>query len=200
MTGSQSTVEVESARRRKAPWVIAGLCGVIAAALIVVLAASPVQSDRSSGSPLIGSLAPEIDAADTDGEPFDIDRYRGSWVLLNFFATWCGPCKIEHPELVAFAERHAGGEAFVISVAFNEEPEVVEQFFAENGGDWPIIAEGNGRFALEYGVVRLPESYLIAPDGTVVAKFEGGVTSAEVDSVISRVATGDDDGQPGESG
>jgi cytochrome c biogenesis protein CcmG/thiol:disulfide interchange protein DsbE len=183
------TVPVESGRRSRWPWVIAGVCGVVVAALIGVLATSPVQGDRAVGSPLVGSLVPSIEASDTTGETFDIDQYRGSWVLLNFFATWCGPCVTEHPELVAFSERHANGNAYVVSVAFNEEPEKVDEFFEDNGGDWPVIAEGNGRFALEYGVVKLPESYLIAPDGVVVAKFEGGVTVPEIEGVIAEMAT-----------
>jgi cytochrome c biogenesis protein CcmG/thiol:disulfide interchange protein DsbE len=121
-------------------------------------------------------------------------------VLVNFFATWCAPCKAEHPELVSFAQRHRlRGDAEVVSVAFNEQPSEVQAFFDANGGDWPVIAEGNGGFALEYGVVKLPESYLIAPDGTVVYKFEGGVRADDVDSVIEQLSTPADGDSGGSS-
>ena len=168
--------------------IIAAVCAVVGVILVTLLATSPDTADRPAASPLVGGLAPDVEALDTSGEPFDIDDFRGSWVLLNFFATWCAPCVVEHPELVKFSERHAGGDAFVISVAFNEEPEDVEAFFDKHGGDWPVIAEGNGRFALEYGVIRLPESFLISPTGTVAAKFEGGITADEVDGVIAELA------------
>ena len=72
------------------------------------------------------------------------------------------------------------------------DPSQVQAFFEENGGDWPVIAEGNGGFALQYGVVKLPESYLIAPDGTVVYKFDGGVTADGIDSIIDQLTTPSD--------
>jgi cytochrome c biogenesis protein CcmG/thiol:disulfide interchange protein DsbE len=180
----------QQAGRRRPTRLIAVAVGVVGIGLIVLLATRPL-GERSTASPLLGELAPAIQATDTSGAPFDVDAYRGRWLLLNFFATWCGPCVVEHPELVRFAERHQlVGDAAVASVAFNEQPSVVAEFFDANGGDWPVVAEGNGRFALEYGVVRLPESYLIAPDGTVVHKFEGGITADGVDAVIDQLSGG----------
>jgi cytochrome c biogenesis protein CcmG/thiol:disulfide interchange protein DsbE len=61
----------------------------------------------------------------------------------------------------------------------------VQKFFADNGGDWPVLANGTGALALDYGVKGLPESFLIDPAGTVVAKFEGGITA---DSLLQYVA------------
>jgi cytochrome c biogenesis protein CcmG/thiol:disulfide interchange protein DsbE len=183
-----STVESPPGRARpRVALVIAAIVAAVAVLLVVLLATSP-QGERSTASPLVGRLAPDIQAADTSGAELRIDDYRGRWVLVNFFATWCGPCKVEHPELVEFSARHRlQGDAAVISVAFNEQPSEVQEFFDRNGGDWPVIAEGNGGFALEYGVVKLPESYLIAPDGTVVHKFEGGVTADGIDSIIGQL-------------
>lgn len=181
-------------QRPRVALIIAGVVGAVAVLLVVLLATSP-QGERSTASPLVGKLAPDIQAADTSGAEVRIDDYRGRWVVVNFFATWCGPCKVEHPELVKFSEEHRFTDtASVISVAFNEQPSEVQAFFDENGGDWPVIAEGNGRFALEYGVVKLPESYLIAPDGTVVYKFEGGVTAEGIDSVIEQFTSASSDG------
>ncbi|HKY14908.1 MAG TPA: TlpA disulfide reductase family protein [Microthrixaceae bacterium] len=194
MSSSAPTQPVGAARpsgsgRRRTTLAIAVAVGAVGALLVVLLATSP-QGERSTESPLVGGLAPDIQASDTTGEEFRIDDYRGQWVLVNFFATWCGPCKVEHPELVAFSEQHARtGDASVVSVAFNEQPSVVKEWFEENGGDWPVIAKGNGGFALEYGVVKLPESFLVAPDGTVVHRFEGGVTAQGVDSVIEALSS-----------
>ena len=151
--------------------------------MVALLAISPTDADRPDKSPLVGKLAPAIESSTADGTPFSLDGLRGRWVLVNFFATWCAPCKVEHPELVRFAEEH--GDASVVSVSFNDEPAAVKAFFETNGGKWPVVAEGNAAIALDYGVVKLPESYLVAPDGTVAAKFNGGVKAAEVDKVIS---------------
>jgi cytochrome c biogenesis protein CcmG/thiol:disulfide interchange protein DsbE len=177
-------------RRPHTAVIIAGVVAVVAVLLVVLLATSP-QGEQPTTSPLLGKLAPDIKAADTSGQEFRIDDYRGRWVLVNFFATWCAPCVQEHPELVAFAQRHAyARDAAVVSVAFNESPNTVRKFFDSHGGDWPVIAQGNGQFALDYGVVKLPESYLIAPDGTVVDKFDGGIRADDVDAVIAKATQG----------
>src|SRR5690606_11967332 len=121
----------------------------------------------------------------------DVDSYRGRWLLVNFFAQWCGPCKVEHPQLVAFErEGRASGTAAVISVAFDDEPSAGEQFFEENGGDWPVVAEGNAAIPSDYGGGKPPRSYLIDHEATVVAKIEGGVTAADVWSRITRAEAG----------
>jgi cytochrome c biogenesis protein CcmG/thiol:disulfide interchange protein DsbE len=180
-TGGQPADE----RRHVPAALIAAIVGVVAVLLVVLLATRPSSTDRPSGSPLVGKPAPPLVATDTQGRTVDVASYRGRWLLINFFATWCGPCKVEHPQLVAFDQQgRASGTAAVVSVAFDDEPSAVAKFFAENGGDWPIVAEGNAAIALDYGVVKLPESYLVDPDGTIVEKIEGGVTA---DALFDRI-------------
>ena len=87
---------------------------VVMVALVVVLATRDPAQDRVAESPLVGQVAPPLVGRGRrprghGGPPFDLDRLRGQWVVVNFFATWCVPCVAEHPELVEFSERHAGG-------------------------------------------------------------------------------------------
>jgi cytochrome c biogenesis protein CcmG/thiol:disulfide interchange protein DsbE len=134
---------------------------------------------------VVGKFAPDIRAQETTGKRFSLNDLRGGWVLVNFFATWCAPCKAEQPQLIEWANEHSGND-FVVSVSFNDEPSKVKQFFKSNGGDWPVIAQGNADIALDYGVIQLPESYLVAPTGVVAAKFNGGVTASALDDIIAR--------------
>lgn len=164
-------------------WLALG-AAVVVAALVVLLAFSDSGTDRSNRAALVGQVAPPISGVDVDGEPFDLDDLRGRWVVVNFFATWCPPCIVEHPELVAFSERHADGDAVVVSIAFDDSADAVARFFATEGGDWPVLARDTGRFAIDYGVVRVPESYLVDPFGVVQAKFTGGVTLAGLEETI----------------
>jgi cytochrome c biogenesis protein CcmG/thiol:disulfide interchange protein DsbE len=178
-------------RRRGMVLGIAALVAVLTVAFVAVLATSDPAQDRSTDSPLVGELAPPlagemIAPADAVGTAFDLDRLRGQWVVVNFFATWCVPCVVEHPELVEFSERHAAvGDASVVSVVFDDSAEDVATFFEENGGDWPVV-DGE-RVILDWAVAAVPESFLVSPDGIVAAKITGGVTADALDDLIGQV-------------
>ena len=168
--------------------VIAGIVGVAMAALIALFAFSPKGEDASTSgtSQRVGKVAPALTGTTADGESFDLDRYRGKWVLVNFFATWCAPCVAEHPELVALSARDVE-KLQVVSVAAGDPADKVVAFFEDNGGDWPVLVTDTDAASLDYGLIKLPESYLVDPNGTVVHKFIGGVT---VDDVEARIADG----------
>ncbi len=175
--------------------VIAGVMLLVLAVFVVVLATRAPSSERGVDSPLLGKLAPSTISTDSQGNAFDIDDYRGRWVVVNFFATWCGPCIREHPELVTFAERHAvEGDAAVVSIAFDDQPEDVAEFFRKAGGDWPVLVEDTGSIALDWSVAQVPETYIVAPSGQVVVKLIGGVTADGMDEIIDRY-TAPEDGQ-----
>ena len=72
-----------------------------------------------------------------------------------------------------------------MSVAYDEKPQAIQEFFDANGGDWAVLAKGADDYSLQYGVVQIPESFLVDPDGTVVHKFIGGITAADVDRQIA---------------
>jgi len=163
-----------------------------------VLATREPATERRAKSPLIGKVAPALVGETLDGGSFDIDDHRDEFVVVNFFATWCPPCIEEHPELVAFDEAHrAAGDASVVSVVYNDRPDAVHDFFADRGGDWSVIADG-GLAAVDYGVVKVPETYLVAPGGVVVQKYTGGVTREMIEddmaAVMAAVSASDEGG------
>ncbi len=169
---------------RRAP-IIAGIVGVAVLALVALFAFAPDRTERADSSPVVGNLAPALSGTTLTDDEFDIDDHRGQWVVVNFFATWCPPCVQEHPELVEFAERN-GNDVQLVSVAFDDtEVDKVAQFFADNGGDWPVVTAGAAGASLDYGVKKLPESFVIDPSGTVAAKINGGVTADELDQLIA---------------
>jgi cytochrome c biogenesis protein CcmG/thiol:disulfide interchange protein DsbE len=161
--------------------------GVLVALLVAVLASRDPSTERVTQSPLIGRLAPPIAGTTLDGGSFDLAGQRGRWVVVNFFATWCIPCLEEHPELDAFHQTHtAAGDASVVSVLFDDEPDDARGVFAERGGDWPVVIDREGAVGVAYGVARVPESFLVAPDGTVVRRLVGGVTAAQLDGILEQ--------------
>ncbi|QGG96254.1 TlpA disulfide reductase family protein [Actinomarinicola tropica] len=172
--------------RRRTALIASSVVGMVMVAFVVMLALSDGGPDEDR-SPLLGRAAPAVAGRTLDGGTFDIDDERGRWVLVNFFATWCAPCRVEHPELVAFYEAHAeAGDVEVVSVAFQNDLPDIEAFFAENGGEWPVLAEDVSSLAVDWGVRALPESFLVSPQGIVVHKFVGGVTMSDLESILAQ--------------
>jgi len=185
-TGAPRTDEVSDSDRSRpssARWVALTI-GVLMLALVGVLATRDPAATRVAKSPLVGKPAPAVVGVTVDGDSFDLGDLQGRFVVVNYFATWCVPCQREHPELVEFSDRR---RAEVVSVVFDDKPEAVADFFAREGGDWPVVAD-DGRIALSYGVAGIPESFLVNPDGVIVAKITGGVTADGLDALIAEAA------------
>lgn len=164
--------------------------GVVLVAFLAILVLGFGNRDKSDAvSPLDGKPAPAIIGQTVDGQRFDLANLRGSWVVVNFFATWCVPCQQEHPELITFDERHrAVGDRLLISVVFSDPSTVVRNFFAQRGGDWPVVQDDDGSISVAYAVSQVPESIIVDPSGTVVGKIKGGVRANDLDRLIDRLA------------
>ena len=163
--------------------------GIVLALFVAVLATrDSAATNRSVESPLLGKPAPALAGESMlDGEAFDLRDAEGQWVLVNFFATWCEPCRKEHPELVRFAQDHqVADDARVVSVVFSDEPSDVERYFRDNGGDWPVVDDDEGRIVFNWSVSGVPESYLVDPDGGVRAKIVGGVDADKLEDLLRR--------------
>lgn len=181
-------------RRTRPTLVAAVVVGLIVALLVVVLATREPTGERIASADLIGEQAPAVGGAVVLGDPFDLGA-SDRWTVVNFFATWCVPCIIEHPELRAFAAEHAElGDAQVVSVVYDDEDADVEAFFTKNGGDWTVLDADEGRTALDWGVAKVPESYLVSPTGIIVERYVGGVTRAGLNRVMEANARPADPG------
>lgn len=153
--------------------------GVVLVGLIGLLAFSGGGDDSGNGSsPLLQQRTPSVAGTTLSGEQFDIDDHRGSWVLVNFFATWCPPCVIEHPELVALEQWGEENNLELVSIVFNDPAERVETFFAERGGTWPVLNEPS--IPIDFSVAQVPETFIVTPSGQVVLHLTGGVEAAEL--------------------
>jgi cytochrome c biogenesis protein CcmG/thiol:disulfide interchange protein DsbE len=177
-------------RARRAAAFVAVPLAVVMLLLIAVLITRKSSADRADFNPLVDKVAPSIVGTTLDGKPFDIDKLRGKWVVVNFFATWCVPCQQEHPYLVSFDRRHTqAGDAQLISVVFSDDVGSVRDFFTKNGGDYPVVDGDQGRMALDYSVIRPPDTYIIDPLGIVRARIPRPLQNAdELDQTISALS------------
>jgi cytochrome c biogenesis protein CcmG/thiol:disulfide interchange protein DsbE len=172
-------------RGRSSVAAVAIVVVVVVGLLVVVLFTRDPATDRQADSPLLGRPAPALVGTTLDGSAFDLADRRGEWVLVNFFATWCAPCIQEHDDLAEFHGLHrAIGDASIVSVVFDDTTGNAREFFEENGGGFPVVISDEGDIALDYGVLKVPESYLVSPDGTVVAKIIGGITAEGLEGIL----------------
>jgi len=164
----------------------------VVAALIGVLIVSDGDAGVGARSPLLGQPAPAVVTTTIDDQPFDLGRRKGSWVVLNFFNSTCVPCIAEHPSLVRFAEAEAartdGAEFY--TVVNDDSDDAVRDFFLANDGDWPKLRDTDGAIAVAFGVAKVPETWIIDPNGFVRLRILGAVTDGVLEEQLANLRAG----------
>lgn len=183
MTEGEPDPEVHLARRNRARWIVAPVAAVVLG-LLVVFALSEPQRNRPGRNDLRGQVVPALAGDTLAGDFFDIDDQRGRWVVVNFFASWCPPCRREHPQLTEFVARHADGDAVVVGVAMADRRADVQAFVDDLGGGWPLIPEDTTRHVIDFAVTAPPTTYLVAPSGVIAEQYIGEVTADQLDEAI----------------
>ena len=133
------------------------------------------------------SLAPDFSLEALDGKTLRLSDLRGKAVLLNFWATWCGPCKIEMPWFVELQNQYASQGLQIVGVAMDDaSKEDIGKFAKDMGVNYPILI-GKESVGDQYGgVPALPESFLIGRDGKIVDKIIGLQGKAEIEDAIKK--------------
>jgi cytochrome c biogenesis protein CcmG, thiol:disulfide interchange protein DsbE len=157
---------------------------VVGAALVLFIAVLATRKPPGeTQNPLIGHRVPALAGPTLAGGRVDVDSFRGRWVVVNFLASWCVGCVEEHPDLLAFAERHRD-DVQVVGVAYNDDADKLREFFRLKGGDWPVILSPRNSAAYDFGVTGVPESFVVRPDGLIV-NWSPGVTAEWLEQVLA---------------
>jgi len=138
--------------------------------------------------PLVGGPAPEFQLETVEGPSVSLSDYRGQVVLLNFWATWCEPCKKEMPEIQAAYEAYKDEGFTVLAVNFGEKKEAAEALVKAMGLTFPVVLDEKVAVAEHYNVVSLPVSFFIDPQGIIKEQVFGGtLTKAQIGEIFHRL-------------
>jgi thiol-disulfide isomerase/thioredoxin len=164
---------------------IAALFGACFLTPVSLQAATPADA-------LLHKHAPAFTRNNLAGKPIDLRAYRGKVILLNFWATWCGPCQVELPRFAAWQEQYAPQGLQVIAVSMDDDAAPVRALARELKLNFPVVMGDAKLGALYGGILGLPVTFLIGRDGTIDARLEGGTDLLAMETSIRQLlAQGD---------
>lgn len=151
---------------------------VLMTGIVVLLAAetdwgafcrSLVRHSQNRGSQLLGQNAPDFHAEDINGKPLHLLDFRGKYVLLDFWATWCGPCIAEIPNVQRLNEKYSKDKLIVIGISLDRDEQVLLSFLKKNNLSFLQILDKKKTISNKYNVTAIPMNFLIGPDGIIIA-------------------------------
>jgi cytochrome c biogenesis protein CcmG/thiol:disulfide interchange protein DsbE len=135
----------------------------------------------------VGDAAPAFVLADLDGNPLLLSDLRGRPVIVNFWASWCGPCVDEFPLLHSAAVAHAGDGLAVVGIVFRDRSEAARAFLARMGATWPAAMDPGDAIATRFGIVAPPDTFFIDRNGVVVGRQIGQLSAADLDQGLAAI-------------
>lgn len=158
---------------------------IVLAALAVLFAGYALKRDpRVQPQALVGKPMPAMTLPDLDtGREAALRAPGDGPILVNFFASWCAPCEVEHPQLMALKAQGVK----VVGIAYKDAPANTQAFLTRLGD--PFVAkriDRDGRAGLEFGVTGVPETYLVGSDGVIIAKHTGPLTPDVAENLLKQ--------------
>jgi cytochrome c biogenesis protein CcmG/thiol:disulfide interchange protein DsbE len=179
--------ETATRSRHTTRWIAGGVLLVLSVVGVVLATRTPQEATQIT-SPLLGHTAPSFSGTDLrTGKHVSLSALRGHYVFVNFFASWCGPCQEETPDLITFeyTQQH------MVSVVFHDEVSSARQFLITQGATWPTVSDPGGNIAEEYGVTAPPTTFLIDPSGRItVNPSTGPATQSELSDMLKEARGG----------
>ena len=179
---SETAPETPEAIKKKKPFnpslIIIAILGL---AFIIFIVIAP--QGKYAGPPPVGSLTPDFTLKDIAGKSWTLSELRGRVVLINFWATWCPPCREEMPSLSRLSNDLAQKDNFVLlTVLYQDSVGNAKTYFADMGYKMPVLIDPGGKVAKMYALTGVPETYVIGKSGILQKHFIGPVDFDSADA------------------
>lgn len=148
--------------------------------------ACPVEAADAS-NPHVGDTAPAFTLPTLDGGCFRLRSTRGRAVVVNFWASWCNPCRAEFPLLADARAEHDGDALEIVGVTYRDIESDSRQFADEQDADWPLAFDDDQRVSRAYGIAQIPQTIFVRRDGTISARVFGELTKADLARELRRI-------------
>ncbi len=134
----------------------------------------------------VGQIAPGFTLFDLDGNEISLSDFRGKTVFINFWATWCPPCRAEMPEIEAVHQEYKDKGVVVIGVDIVEPESTVRQYIKRGGFTWTIVLDSTGEVASDYQIAAIPTSFFIDREGIIRAVNIGAMTKKAMEAKLAK--------------
>lgn len=158
--------------------------------LIGILAYGFSRDPHYIPSPLIGRPAPPFTVTLFDGKKLSLDDLRGKVVFLNFWASWCPPCRVESKDLEAAWQKHKDEEIVFLGIDIQDSEKEALAFLKEFDITYPNGRDASGKISIDYGVWGIPETFLIDPEGRITYKHVGTLGGAIIAAKLAEAQRG----------
>jgi len=181
METPETTANETTSRGLSPAWMAgAAIALVVAVLLLYSIAAKP------SEPPMIGSPVPEFEFTALDGSLMSLAAHRGEVVVVNFFASWCNPCREEAAALEDTWRAYQDQGVQFYGIAYKDADSKAQAFLDEFDVSYPSTVDTRNRAAREYGVTGVPETFVVDREGLLVYHFLGPITQAQLSAEIER--------------
>jgi peroxiredoxin len=135
-------------------------------------------------------MAPNFELESLDGEVVRLSNFRGKIVLLDFWATWCGPCKVQMKNLKKLKSLVNEDEVVIISIDVGESKSIVQEFISKEEVDWLVLLDPKGSTAKSYRIRAIPTLFIIDKEGLIKEKYVGVTSTETLLSAIEALISG----------
>ena len=168
-----------------------GLLAVVLVGILVIQGCTPSSQAMQDGQQEaavginVGELAPDFTLTDLEGNSVTLSEYRGKVVVLNFWATWCPPCRAEMPDIESLYQEYKDKGLVVIGIDIGEPEATVRQFVQRGGYSWTFVLDSTGTVAANYNIRAIPTSFFIDREGVIQAVNIGAMTKRGMEATLA---------------